>query len=163
VFDSTSLLFTADNLQGSSTRQGLELAAVFKVLEQLELGGSYTFTDSTEENEQGQKIRELRRPRHSGSLHANFRFRDDRANLLLLADYGGRQDDIFYPPFPAAARIETLGGFWLLGLTAGFDISDRLNVFARVTNLLDEQYEEVYGYRTMGRASYLGLRLQFGR
>ena len=37
------------------------------------------------------------------------------------------------------------------------------SLFARGTNLLDEEYEQVYGYQTPGRAGYLGIRLSFGQ
>ncbi|MDH5500330.1 MAG: TonB-dependent receptor, partial [Gammaproteobacteria bacterium] len=94
---------------------------------------------------------------------ANYRFAGDRANVLLYADYGGKRDDIFFPPFPEPSQVVTLGSYWLLGLTAAFDVSKNVNVFARLTNLLDENYEQVYGYNTPGRAAYLGMRLNFGR
>jgi outer membrane cobalamin receptor len=29
--------------------------------------------------------------------------------------------------------------------------------------LLDEDYEQVYGYQTPGRAGYLGIRVNFGQ
>jgi outer membrane cobalamin receptor len=29
--------------------------------------------------------------------------------------------------------------------------------------LLDEEYEQVYGYQTPGRAGYLGIRVNFGQ
>ena len=34
--------------------------------------------------------------------------------------------------------------------------------FGRVSNLLDTRYEQVLGYRTQGRAAYIGVRASFG-
>jgi vitamin B12 transporter len=150
-------------MDGRSSRKGLELEATFKPIEQLEFSGSYTYTDASEENSLGQDVRELRRPRHSGSLHSTFRFHDDRGSVLLFGTYGGTQDDVFFPPFPAVPENVTLGNYWLLGLTTAYDISREFNVFVRVTNLLDEDYEEIYGYRTPGRGAFLGVRMHFGR
>jgi len=38
-----------------------------------------------------------------------------------------------------------------------------MNLFARASNLLDTEYEQVYGYRTPGRAVYGGVQVNFGR
>jgi vitamin B12 transporter len=163
VFDPNTFLFTAENVDGSSTRQGIEFAATYKVLENLEFAGSYTYTDSTEPDSLGNDIDELRRPRHSASLSTNYRFLNERAGILLVADYGGSRSDIFFPPFPAPSEYVTLASSWLVDLTASYDISGNMTAFARFTNLLDEEYEQVYGFATPGRAAFVGLRAGFGR
>ena len=108
-------------------------------------------------------MRELRRPRHVGSVSADYRFLDERANLMLVADYGGESTDIYFPPWPQPSEIVTLDSQWLVDLTVGYDLNSSTNLFIRGNNLLDEEYEQVYGYRAPGRAVYAGLRLQFGR
>jgi vitamin B12 transporter len=97
------------------------------------------------------------------SLSGDWQFLGERANLLLVADYGGSSDDIFFPPFPEPSEIVSLQSYWLLDLTLGFDLTDNVNLFARASNLLDEDYEEVYGYRTAGRSAYVGVRVGLGR
>ncbi len=162
VFDPDTFLFTAENIDGDSIRKGAEAAATFNLTENLSFGGSYTYTDSTENDRSGNDVRELRRPRHSGSLNGSFRFLDERARLTVVADYGGTSTDIFFPPFPEPSEIVSLDSFWLLGLTASYDVSQNTNIFVRASNLLDEDYEQVYGYRTPGRAAFVGVRLGFG-
>ena len=162
VFDPDAFLFTAENIDGDSIRKGVEAAATFNLAENLSFGGSYTYTDSTENDRSGNDVRELRRPRHSGSLNGSFRFLDERAKLTVVADYGGTSTDIFFPPFPLPPEIVSLDSFWLLGLTASYDISQNTNIFVRANNLLDEDYEQVYGYRTPGRSAFVGVRLGFG-
>jgi vitamin B12 transporter len=162
VFDPDTFLFTAENIDGDSIRKGVEAAATFNVTENLSFGGSYTYTDSTQNDESGSDVRELRRPRHSGSLNTSYRFLDERAKLTVVADYGGTSTDIFFPPFPEPSEIVSLDSFWLLGLTASYDVSQNTNIFVRASNLLDEDYEQVYGYRTPGRAAFVGVRLGFG-
>ncbi len=162
VFDPDTFLFTAENIDGDSIRKGVEAAATFNLTENLSFGGSYTYTDSTENDSSGNDVRELRRPRHSGSLNGSFRFQDERAKLTVVADYGGTSTDIFFPPFPLPPEIVSLESFWLLGLTASYDINKNTNIFVRANNLLDEDYEQVYGYRTPGRSAFLGVRLGFG-
>ena len=81
----------------------------------------------------------------------------------LTADYGGSRDDIFFPPFPDPSEIVTLDSYWLVDLAVQYRLSDSMRLFAKGTNLLDEDYEQVYGYQTLGRAGYLGVRINFGR
>jgi vitamin B12 transporter len=132
VFDPDTFLFTAENSAGDSTRKGVEAAATLKLTE------TYTYTDSTENNDSGGDVRELRRPRHSGSLQSSYRFLDERANLMIAADYGGTSTDIFFPPFPAPSEIVSLDSHWLLDLTASLDVNRNTNLFIRASNLLDE-------------------------
>jgi vitamin B12 transporter len=163
VFDPDTFLFTAENIDGDSIRKGVEAAATYNLTENLSFGGSYTYTDSTQNDGSGDDVPELRRPRHSGSLNTSYRFLDDRATLKVVADYGGTSTDIFFPPFPAPSEIVSLDSFWLLDVTASYDINQNTNIFVRANNLLDEDYEQVFGYRTPGRSAHVGVRLGFGK
>ena len=162
VFDPVTFLSTAENKDGKSERSGVELGAQWTVNDSFELSASYTYTDSTEQDAAGEDVQELRRPRHAGSLAANLQSNNNRLQATLVADYGGSRDDIFFPPFPALPEIVTLQSFWLVDLTAQYQLTPSLGIFARGTNLLDEDYEQVYGYRTPGRAGYIGVRVNFG-
>ena len=163
VFDPDTSLFTATNSNGDSTRKGLEVSVAFDLGEELRFGGSYTYTDSTETDSAGARVREIRRPRHGGGVFGNLSFLDDRANLRLVADFNGDSTDRFYPPFPAPPAIVILDDYWLVDLTASYDLNPHTNIYLRGTNLLDEEYEQVYGYRTRGRSVFAGVRLRFGR
>ncbi len=70
---------------------------------------------------------------------------------------------MFFPPFPDPAEIVTLSNFWLVDLTASYDVSESVDVFVRMNNLLDEDYEQVYGFNTDGRSAFVGVRANFGR
>src|SRR6185295_6846592 len=60
-FDPVIGNFTAINLPGESTREGVEVSARFKLARNLTLGGAYTYTDARDPN----GVREIRRPPHS--------------------------------------------------------------------------------------------------
>lgn len=159
VFDPDTFLFTAENMPASSSRKGIELAAIIDVTENLEFGGAYTYTDSSEKDDQGNDVTELRRPRHAGSLNANYSFLSEHGRLSLSADYGGSRNDIFFPPFPAPSEIVTLQNYWLIDLAISYDVSTTFSLYVRASNLLDEDYEQVYGFQTPGRSVFLGLRM----
>ncbi len=40
-------------------------------------------------------------------------------------------------------------------------MTDDIQLFARVENLLDEDYEDVLGFNTAGTSGYLGVRVGF--
>ena len=52
-------------------------------------------------------------------------------------------------------------GHSLLNLRITSDLTARWSGALRVTNLLDEDYEEVPGFKTSGAAAYAGLRYAF--
>lgn len=161
VFDPGTFLATAENRTDRSDRSGIEFDAELRVSDNFEIGATYTYTNTSETNA-GQSTRELRRPRHAGHLEATYRMPVSGASILLTADYGGTRSDIFFPPFPDSSRIVTLEHFWLVDLTSAFSLTDSIDVFVRMNNLLDETYEQVYGYATPGRSTYVGMRASFG-
>lgn len=163
VFDPDTLLFTAENQSTVSKRRGIELAADWRLSEALGLGVDYTYTEATEPAAAGGTEAELRRPRHSGGVSLSYGTAGGRVEAIVLADYGGTRDDVFFPPFPEPEQRVTLADYWLVDATVQFRVTPSLTLFARGTNLLDEDYEQVYGYATPGRAAQVGIRARVGR
>ena len=163
VFDPMTFLSTAENMPGKSTRSGVELGAQWRINRSFDLIAMYTYTDSKEQNALGEDVREVRRPRHAAALSLGYRSSSEHWSAALVADYGGTRTDVFFPPFPAPSETVTLDAYWLLDLTVHYKITPSTSLFARGTNLLDEEYEQVYGYQTPGRAGYLGIRVKFGQ
>jgi vitamin B12 transporter len=57
----------------------------------------------------------------------------------------------------------TLDDYWLLRATASYKLQPGMEVFGRVENLLDQHYQEVFGYNaTPGVAAFAGIKLTFG-
>ena len=163
VFDPATFLSTAENMPGKSKRGGVELATRWTVSDAIGLGAHYTYTDSTEQDFLGNDVRELRRPKHSGGVSMDFRTANERFSASLNADYGGSRTDIFFPPWPDPSEIVTLGNYWLVDLALQYQATESVTVFAKGSNLLDEDYEQVFGFRTPGRAGFVGARVSFGR
>ena len=60
------------------------------------------------------------------------------------------------------ARV-TLDGYWLINATASYKLQPGVEVFGRVQNILDQQYQEVFGYNaTAGTTAFAGVKLTFG-
>ncbi|MDJ0928896.1 MAG: TonB-dependent receptor [Gammaproteobacteria bacterium] len=156
----TTLFFpvnTAINAEGTSRRQGLEVDLRLALLEQLDMQASYTYTDSKAPTGENGKATELRRPRHMAALNLNYGFLGQRAGVNLNVSYTGDQKDQDFSQFPSP--IVTLDAYTLVNLTASYRISENFTLYARAENLFDEQYENVFGYRTPGAGYYAGVRL----
>ena len=163
VFDPVTFRSRAENMAGKSKRSGAETSLRWTLSDAFGVSAHYTYTDSTEPDFAGKDSRELRRPRHSGGVGADFRTLNERFSTTLTADFGGERTDIFFPPWPNPSEIVTLDNYWLVDLAMQFRATESVTLFAKGTNLLDEDYEQVYGYRTLGRAAYVGARINFGR
>ena len=84
-----------------------------------------------------------------------------RANVGLSLDYNGKsQDVVFTPTIPTG--VTTLDDYVLATASASYDVAERLQLFGRIENLLDERYQEVFSYNTMGLGAYAGLRIRLG-
>ncbi|HIF54413.1 MAG TPA: TonB-dependent receptor, partial [Methylococcaceae bacterium] len=55
-----------------------------------------------------------------------------------------------------------LEDYTLLNIAASYEIYEQVELFARVENLLDEQYQEVFSFAARGIAGYGGIRVTFG-
>ena len=160
AFDIDSGLFTAVNRSEDSDRSGFELTLDARPVPGLTLAANYTYLDATEPGFSGD-LRETRRPRHMASFNANWRFMDDRANLNLNLNYAGEQDDVLFRPPLFARETVTLGSYTVADVAGAYRLTEALELVFRVSNLTDEDYQEVLGYGRPGRAYYGGLRGRF--
>jgi vitamin B12 transporter len=129
--------------------------------EGLTLNATYTYTDG--EDPDGDEL--VRRPPNTASTTLNYAFLTDsegrkRANINLNAAYNGNQKDFVFssPTFERSTR--TLDSYWLVNLAASYEVLSGVAVVGRIENLLNEDYEEVYGYQSPGIGAYAGLRGQ---
>jgi vitamin B12 transporter len=157
VFDADSGSFTAANVEGKSARDGLELALNARVSERFTLNASYTYLDATQEDASGSDVTEVRRPKNSGAIVANYNRGNTNLNLQVI--YTGQQEDDFFPPFPPYQERVDLDSYTLVNLSASYRLNDNLELTLQLENVFDENYEEVFGYSSPGRGAYGGVRL----
>jgi vitamin B12 transporter len=155
VFDPNTFLFSTTNRHEISHRSGVEATFGWKLSGELRLSANYAYLEATQPDETTvTQVHELRRPKHSGSLALD--------GSVGKFTYGGSiayvgkhfdQRDTF--PFD---RV-TLGSYWPVDARVAYAIRPGLELFARMSNALNQHYEDVFGYRTEPRAAYAGLRL----
>jgi len=135
--------------------KGVEVFASARPIDDLTFRASYTYTD-TEDKETGKDL--LRRAQNKFGLDVNYQFMD-KGNVNLSLVYVGKRDDNDYSTWPAT-RVE-LDDYVLANLAASYDITRNIQVFGRVENLLDEDYEEVKGFGTPELSAFAGCKLSF--
>lgn len=146
---------TVKNLDGKSRRHGVELAATLNLFHGFTAGGSYTYTYSKGADD----LDAVRRPRHSGSVNVAYTFYEDRARLFGEAIFNGKMEDSAY-----IANVPTrvdMRGYTVVNIGGSYKFTDKLEGFARIENLFDKKYQEVYGYNTPGRGVFAGLKASF--
>jgi vitamin B12 transporter len=143
------------NSSGSSRRSGVEATLDWKIADGLRLSANYAYLKATQPDPvTGQQVAEARRPKHSGSVAI-----DGSAGRISyggsLAYVGQHLDNRDTFPFD---RV-TLGSYWLADARVAYAIRRGVELFARGSNLLNQHYQDVFSYRTEGRAAYVGVRL----
>jgi vitamin B12 transporter len=161
VFDPETFLFTAQNKDSDSSRKGIEAVFDTHLGKSLTLTASYTYTDATEKDAMGQSVREVRRPEHMAGVSANYYFADARGNLNLNLNYSGSQQDVFFSPVTFTLDRVDIDSYTVVDLAASWKLTQSLELTGRISNLLDEEYEEVLGFVRPGRAVFAGLRGYF--
>lgn len=151
--------------------RGLELSLALRPKRQLSISGNYTLTDSkliaaaevidfvtlklAPNPEVGSPL--LRRPKHSGAF--NVGWVGERFDVNLSALFIGRRRDIDPVSF---SRLVYNEGFSKVDLAGGYRLNARATLFARIENLLNQNYQEVLGYPAYRLTFSAGLRMRIG-
>lgn len=160
VFDPASFQSTTANAEGRSKRAGVEFETEYARSPALRLSAQYAYLRAEERTDPlGRAIKEVRRPRHSGSVAVDGR--RGRLSYGAALAYIGVRSDRDFDLFPAAAV--RLDSYWLAGARVGWRVTDQIELFGRVANALNARYQDVVGYRTEGRSAYAGIRLGLDR
>jgi vitamin B12 transporter len=148
---------TLVNLPGLSTRDGLELALRTRWTEALSATFAYTYL-LAEDSDGGQ---EIRRPRHAGRVDLAYTFAQGKGSANLGVVYNGTMTD---SAFDAAFNPVTvlLDEYWLARAAVSYKLQRGVEAFARVENLFDQRYQEVFGFEAAPITAFAGLKLTFG-
>lgn len=142
---------TARNAAQISERTGLEVEASWDLNPDWSLFGSASLLDSQQNG-----VAEIRRPERLASLTLDWHPSGSDLSGSLTFDHTGDQLDTDFGTFQSV----TLDAYTLVGGQLRWQAADGVEIYARGENLLDEDYQDVFGFFTQGRGLYLGLRLQ---
>lgn len=133
---------------GDTKSSGVELVAQAPLLDTLFFTSNYTYND-TETSDGSNRVF---RPEHLANMGLTWQPLSGRLVLGLFVRIARDAQGI---------DGEDLDNYEVLDFTASYTLIAGLDIYGRVENLLDEDYEENPGFRTSGTAGYAGLRYSF--
>ncbi len=149
TFDPATNLFQSENINDARSR-GIEAYVRVSPMDNLDVQATYTHT-ATRDRET--RLRLARRPVNKGNLNIMYAPWDElRTNLDLLL-VGSSFNDTF--------NAQQVTGYGVVNMAVSYDITKSVQAFVRLDNLLDEEYEEISGFGTFGRAGFGGLKFSF--
>ncbi|MGB5847054.1 MAG: TonB-dependent receptor [Ignavibacteriaceae bacterium] len=160
----TDLLGSDENFKtiniNEAESNGIEAFINTIITDELFIKINYTYLQTEDEGEdsvdKGMPL--LRRPRNKVALITSYNFLE-RANVTFEIIYNDIREDKNFSTFPAT-RV-TLPSYTLLNIAAQFEVLNWLKVTGRVDNLLNVDYEDIFGYATPGLSGYAGVKINF--
>ncbi len=137
------------NVPGTTTTNGVESVLSWQAAPTLDIDLAYTFTET--ETEAGARLDN--RPRHIFNLNTNWAFLGDRGQLNLnLRHFADTVDN--------GASVD-LENPVIVNLALRYALLERLELSARIENLLNDQYQTEFGYGTADISAFGGIRVLF--
>lgn len=156
TFPAPAFIATPANRTTQSDQRGVEVSVNARLADQWSLDAAYSYLDAEENG-----VEEVRRPAHIASMALNWSAPGDAASATLVVRYNGETPDLaFTDPSFRPVRV-TLDDYTLVNFNAQVKLTDSLNAFARVENLLGERYEQVFSFVSPGRSAAVGVEARF--
>jgi len=139
-----------NQVPGTTTSKGIELSGEYMMSDRFSVYGAYTYTDAETDG-----VRLTRTPKHDAVIGVSGAFTDRFSGYLDVRHVADVVPSAFAP---AGNKV---GDYTLVGAGLSYDVTDAAEIYVRMENLLDEDYETAGGFNQPGRALYGGLRVDF--
>lgn len=126
--------------------QGLEFAFDYRWTDTLTTSANITYIDSEDGN--GQEL--IRIPELTADVSVTWRPMP-ALSTSLVAVYNDEEED----------SRGTVDSWTRFDLSAVYDLNQQIELFARIENLGDEDYQQIFGYGTPERSGYVGVTYSF--
>lgn len=138
---------------GQARTSGVEVVARWLVDCCTTVNATYTYMDPVDLLNNRPLVR---RPKNKATFNINRRFLCDRASANLYFLYVGSRED-----FDPVGDLTTLSDYIRVDVSGTYDLTCNWQAFARVHNLFDADYEEVFGFSAAGISTYGGLTYRY--
>jgi vitamin B12 transporter len=133
---------------------GVELGLTARIGERVRVAANYTDMDVSNRTPGSNFGRELpRRPGRTLNGEVTYAW-PIGLTTTVAATYASRS-------FDDPSNTVVVDSYTVVDLRAGFAFRDNLEVYGRLENALDEEYETIARYGTPGRAMFVGVRQSF--
>jgi vitamin B12 transporter len=143
-----------DNVQAAEAK-GVELSFAAQLTEKLALSANYTSMESEDvargSDNFGRSL--ARRPKETANALVSYEWPIGLTTAVAV-QHAGRS-------FDNAANTRVLDGYTLVDFRASFAVTQSFEIYGRVENAFDDDYETVFRYGTLGRTFYGGVRQSF--
>ncbi len=140
--------------------EGTEFKLSIRPLSWLNIFSSYTHLRAKEFDKFTGKWEKLqRRPEDSYTLGFDAYYKN--FSLSVWADHYGGRRDTYYDTSTWSTKETHLSSFTTLNCYTSYKVNERIKVYLKGINLTDENYELAYGYNTMGRSLFAGVKISF--
>lgn len=141
------------NIDGTYNAKGVEASVRYILSEHFNIGGNYTFTEVEQQLN-------LLIPKHKGNVDLSYKFKSGTFGINY--QYVDKRNDAFYNSNIWATEGVNLSAYQLVNSNISYEVlPNRLQVFGSVTNIFNEDFQEVIGYNSRGRNFKLGLNFMF--
>jgi vitamin B12 transporter len=153
IYDNTTFKYA----NGSSDAHGFEINTNVMPTSFLNINASYTFVDRDQFEDFNDYI-----PKNKWVGAVDFTGIKNLFINLTYRNVGERSIFDRYGSFGNAGEDVILENYQVLDVMTNYKLwSDTVTVFGAITNLLNEDYDDIFGYSTRGINYKLGIRFQF--
>ena len=133
---------------------GVEVEGSFEVNSLLTLSGNYTNMDAVNKSAGANYGKDLvRRAGETANADAELSLPNGLTAGVTMQYVGHSFDN--------AANTRRLKSYVLTDVRVSYPLNDTFELYGRVENLFDQQYETLYRYGTLGRGAFAGVRARF--
>jgi len=151
TLDPELFIYQYQNIDDTFEASGVEVEVFQKLGKRFDFTANYTNTQADERFA-------LRVPEHKVNASFNYLI-DDRSTVGLQYQFVSDRDDSFFNPETFLSETVVLDSYNTLDFRIDRRFGPAFKMYLAVTNLLDEEYQELYRYQTRGRNFRLGLRI----
>jgi vitamin B12 transporter len=141
-----------DNVQKTEA-DGFELGLIAHLGERLRFDANYTDMDTTNRGSENFGLELPRRPGQTLNGELTYDWPFGLRTTVAVTHAGKSFDD--------AANTVVVDGYTVVDLRAAFQLRDDFELYGRLENALDEEYETIARYGTPGRGLFVGVRQSF--
>ena len=156
TFPAPTFIATPANRETVSTQRGVELSLSASLGSGFSLNAAYAYLDAEEDG-----VTEVRRPESIASAALNWEHPRDLASANLVIRHNGEAEDLAFTDPSFIPVRETLDDYTLVNLAGRVKLTEEIEAFGRIENLLDERYEQVFSFVSPGRTAVIGLASSF--
>ncbi|MEW7278972.1 TonB-dependent receptor [Aquimarina sp. 2201CG1-2-11] len=153
--DTGDFIFKYQNIENEFTTDGVEFEVSSTLFDdKLSLSGNLTYTNVDDE------VSSIRIPEYIVNTNIGYQL-NKKTYTSIRYQFNDSRDDSFFNNITFASEPRSLDSYHLLDFYVSHQLLKNLNIYGSVDNIINEEYQEVFGFSTRGRNVRVGFNLKF--